>query len=351
VSHRFRPAIKSEAKPLIGLYSESGAGKTKSALLLARGFAGPEGRVGMIETEGGRGEAFKDEIPGSYLVLPLREDFSPSEYGKAIDDAEEAELRVLIIDSASHEWEGVGGVLHMAAQNQAAHKKGPMVWQQPKMDHARQFMGRLISTPIPLVIVCMRAKYPMKELRKTVRTGTGGIQETGEKEWIRSEVLEPKQSDDILFEMFVHGWLDHEHKFHGTKYTLDELRQVILDGEVITLDTGKRLAEWARGGAVALSPVLQGHTDASARAESERGRSSAENNAAQATAPPRVPPDARATLIEQANALKSTLSTKDFLDLCATCFDGQRTGAAMATAPMAQVEAFVDELRKKGAAA
>ena len=68
-------------------------------------------------------------------------------------------------------------------------------------------------------------------------------------------------------------------------------------------------------------------------------------------APDRQPPDARATLIEEANALRTRLSVKDFLDLCATCFDGQRTGAAMASAPIAQVEAFVAELRKKLAAA
>ena len=45
----FRPATRSEAKPLIGLYAESGAGKTYSALLLARGFVGPSGKIAMIQ--------------------------------------------------------------------------------------------------------------------------------------------------------------------------------------------------------------------------------------------------------------------------------------------------------------
>jgi hypothetical protein len=40
----FRPATRTEAKPLIGLYAESGNGKTWSALLLARGFVGPPAR-------------------------------------------------------------------------------------------------------------------------------------------------------------------------------------------------------------------------------------------------------------------------------------------------------------------
>lgn len=247
----FRPANRSEAKPLIGLYSESGGGKTYSSLLLAKGFAEDMSLVGMIETESGRGEVFADDpIVGGYRVLSLRDDFSPKTYGGAIDAANHARLRALIIDSASHEWEGVGGVLGMAAANQASGKKGPLVWQQPKIDHQREFMLRLMQTPIPLVIVCMRAKYPMKEVIKN-----------GKKEWERSTELEPKQSEDILFEMMVHAWIDKEHNLHPTKYTRDALREIFTEGKPITVDTGKRLAEWAKGGtakpAASESPTLK----------------------------------------------------------------------------------------------
>ena len=243
----FRPATRSEAKPLIGLYAESGCGKTWSALLLARGFVGPEGKIGMIETEGGRGEAYVGRAPvGDYLVRPIRQVFSPQEYGKAISDAEEAKLDALIIDSASHEWDGAGGVLAMAAANDSAGKKGVLVWQQPKIDHQRHFMLRLMQTPIPLVIVCMRAKYPMEQVKVD-----------GKMTWARSTKLDPKQADDILFEMFVHGWIDAEHNFHATKYTLPELSDAIQDGKPITIDTGRALAEWARGGSA--SPRQQDH--------------------------------------------------------------------------------------------
>jgi hypothetical protein len=236
----FRPATRSEAKPLIGFYAESGNGKTWSALLLARGFVGPSGKIGMIETEGGRGEANVGRAPvGQYLVRPIRGDFSPVEYGKAIDDAEKENLDALIIDSASHEWEGAGGVLAMAAQNDADGKKGVLIWQQPKIQHQRHFMLRLMQTPIPLVIVCMRAKYPMVQVKGN---------------WARSTVLEPKQADDILFEMFVHGWIDAEHKLHVTKYTLPELADVICDNEPISIDTGRRLADWAKGGQASPRP-------------------------------------------------------------------------------------------------
>lgn len=236
-----RQAKRSEAKPLIGLYAESGTGKTLSALFLARGFVGPQGRIGMIESESGRGEAHSDtrvgdSYVGGFEVISLRDGFSPKTYGEAITLAEQSRWDALIIDSASHEWEGIEGVLHWAAENQAKGAKGPLVWQKPKIDHQRHFVGRLLQTPIKLVIVCMRAKYPMEEAVKD-----------GKKEWVRSQELSPKQSEDILYEMFVHGWIDRDHRFQGTKYTRTELASVLESGKPITNATGAALARWAAG--------------------------------------------------------------------------------------------------------
>lgn len=236
MSFSIRPASRSEAKPLIGLYSESGRGKSFSSLLMARGFVGPNGRIVQIETEAGRGEAYADMIPGGYDVISLRNDFSPVAYGKAIEAAEEAKADALIIDSGSHEWSGAGGVLSQAADAQDKGTKGVLAWQKPKMSHQRNFMLKLMQTPIPLVILCLRAKFPMIEKK-----------EGGKKEWVRSETLEPDQAADILFELFVHGWIDEQHRLHVTKYTRPDLAQVIRDDEPISMETGERLAAWARG--------------------------------------------------------------------------------------------------------
>ncbi len=234
-----RPAKRSAAKPLIGFYSESGGGKTRAALMLARGFVGPTGKIVMVETESGRGEAYADQIPGGFSVIPIRpaDGFSPRTYGEAIDLAEKEQADAMIVDSCSHEWEGIGGVLHMAALNQEAGKKGQQVWLTPKIEHQRFFLARLLQTPIKLVILCMRAKYPIEE--KIV---------DGKKEMVRSTNLEPKQSEDILYDLFVHGWFDREtHAFHGTNYLDPELRQVIRDGKQIDISTGEALAKWSSG--------------------------------------------------------------------------------------------------------
>lgn len=234
-----RPAVTSEAKPLIGLYATSGAGKTMGALLVAKGYVGDMSKVVMLETESGRGEALASHPEvGGYQVVSLREDFSPKTFGQGIAAAEKFGAKCLIVDSASLEWTGIGGVLDMASKNQEAGKKGVLVWQQPKILHAREFILRLLQTPIPLVILCMRARYPMEEKKSA----------SGAKEWTRSTVLDPIQADDILFEMFIHGWIDQEHVFHGTKYTLDQLKDTLRTGEKLSADSGRRLAEWAAGG-------------------------------------------------------------------------------------------------------
>jgi len=126
----------------------------------------------------------------------------------------------------------------MAAKNEEAGKKGLLIWQKPKIEHSKEFMLRLMQTSIPLVIVCMRAKYPMEGHGKDMK---------------RSTVLEPKQSADILFEMMVHGYIDYYHNMHITKprnRAEDKtgiVNSVFEDNKPITIETGKRLAKWASG--------------------------------------------------------------------------------------------------------
>lgn len=297
-NYTFRPANKSAAKMLIGVYSESGNGKTYSSLLLARGFVGPQGSVGMIETESGRGEIYVDVIPGGYQCCSITGSFSPEEYGAAIAAAERQKFGALIIDSASHEWESIGGVLDMAAKNQADGKKGPIVWQRPKMEHAKHFVLRLMASPIPLIIVNMRAKYPMREVPK----------QGGGKEWARSEKLEPKQSDDILFEMLIHGWIDDQHKYHVTKYpqAIPGLRNVVKDGEPLSIETGERLAQWAASAAQPKAATTQAPESARTGAEP----SSSATPSASSAAPEREGPT-------DEQIIRSLVSAKDADSLAA----------------------------------
>lgn len=244
----------------------------------------------MIETEQGRGEVYTGTPPvGDYMVCSMAEPFSPKEYGNAISVCEKARVDALIIDSASHEWEAVGGVLDMAAANEEKGWKGQIVWTKPKLEHSRFFVLRLAQSSIPLVIVCLRAKFPLVEF----------IDEKGKKNMKRAEEPSPKQSEDFIYEMLIHGWLDKEHCFRVTKYpdAIPALRGVIRNMEPISLDSGKRLAEWASGetGAVTEPTYISSEDlreiESTVEQKGIKGRFSAKLVASKIASPDKIPAD------------------------------------------------------------
>lgn len=227
------PATRKGITPLIALYSESGCGKTYSSLLMARGLAGPEGEIVMIETERGRGELYADiPIIGGYNVLRLDEPFSPQKYIDALSKVGESGASVVIIDSASHEWEGIGGVLDMASENESrSGKSGLHNWKKPKFEHAK-FIQALIRTNIPL-IVCLRAKYKTKQLKENNKTVI-----------VKDDFTSPIQADDFIFEATCHGEIMTDHKLRLTKWSHPGLKDCFVTNAPVTIETGKKIAEW-----------------------------------------------------------------------------------------------------------
>lgn len=228
-----KKASRQGVRPLIGLYSESGCGKTYSSLLLARGFVGPTGKIVMIDTESGRGELYADVLPGGYEVLTLRDPFTPARYIEAIQAVERSGATIGIIDSASHEWEGIGGVLDMAAEAEhRSGKPGLHNWRAPKLEH-NKFLMQMLRSSIPW-IVCLRAKF------KT-RQGKGKDNRT---EIVRDDHTTPIQAEDFIFEMTVHGEIMPNHAFRLTKCSHPDLEQVMPNNSPIKTDHGERLAKW-----------------------------------------------------------------------------------------------------------
>jgi hypothetical protein len=102
-------AERKQAKIKLGLQSPSGGGKTYSALLLAFGMIGYWSKIAVIDTENHSADLYAHL--GPYQVLDLERPYSPERYMEAIDICEKAGMEAIIIDSISHEWEGVGGIL------------------------------------------------------------------------------------------------------------------------------------------------------------------------------------------------------------------------------------------------
>lgn len=109
-----RKATRQKAKIRGGFSAVSGAGKTYSALLVAKGLAKSDfTKVALIDTENGSGDLYSNL--GDYNVLPIEAPYTPEKYVKAIKECEDAGMEVIIIDSITHEWDGKGGCLEIHA--------------------------------------------------------------------------------------------------------------------------------------------------------------------------------------------------------------------------------------------
>jgi hypothetical protein len=239
MSFQILPATRQGVKPLIVPFAESGCGKTMSALLLARGIAGPDGKIILGDSEAGRGSLYADVIPGGFLTFGIEPPFSPSRYIEAIDAIEEAGADVGILDSGSHEWEGISGVLDMAGENeQRSGKPGLHNWKTPKLEHAK-FVQRLLRTKIPFII-CLRAKYKSRQAKN----------ERGKTEIVKDDFTSPIQAEDFIFEATAHFEIMPDHSIRLTKCSHPDLRKCFPEKGPIEIKHGQLIAQWAAGAAI-----------------------------------------------------------------------------------------------------
>ena len=203
-------------------------------MLCARGIVGAEGRITLIDTESRRGEIYEDIIPGGYNTIRFDEPFTPARYVEAIQLAEK-QSDIIIIDSVSHEWEGISGVLDMAAANEErSGKAGLHNWKSPKLEH-NKMLRRMLQSPLPM-IVCMRAKHKSRQ-----------VKENGKTVIVKDEFTSPIQSEDFIFEMTTHGEIMPDHSYRLTKPVHPSLDTCFPVLEPITIATGEAIAKWCEG--------------------------------------------------------------------------------------------------------
>lgn len=227
---------------LIGMAGPSGSGKTFSALLLAAGMCSKGKRIGLIDTEKGRGEHYADNatikanLPEGYDVLQLEEPFSPDRYYEAVEAFhKKGNYDVVIIDSATHEWEGFGGCADIAENNKLG---GTANWALAKKEHKR-FMRKALTMPFT-VIFCIRAQ------EKTAVSKVNG-------KMVFSDLgMQPVQEKNFKFEMLIACMLDPYTKFpianNDFHKVPDDLRDLFQPGRYITREDGVKLKKWIDGG-------------------------------------------------------------------------------------------------------
>lgn len=158
-------AVRKAAPVLISLASPSGGGKTTSGLLLAAGIAADNERVALLDAENGRGSLVADypiiqkALPDGYDIDSISAPYSPERFVEKIAEAEKAGIKVLCIDSATHEWEGEGGCTDIAEKFAV---KGRANWAKAKLSHKR-FLNHCLSSAMHIVF-CLRAREKVKML-------------------------------------------------------------------------------------------------------------------------------------------------------------------------------------------
>ncbi len=232
---------QAEFKPsslTIGMCGETGKGKTYSALKLATGLANG-GKIVVIDTERGRAQRYATEF--NFDVCTLTEPFTPNRYVEAIKAAYALNPKVIIVDSATHEWTGEGGCLEwhdqitkdMASRwGGSSEKYNFQAWGDVKQAH-RHFI-RCFEAPKCHMLCTFRAKEKSEQVKENGKTKIVNLG------------LRPEGSEDLPFALDILMTFDGVAGVpsFGAKTLSHIFNLIFKDGEKISEKTGRKLLNW-----------------------------------------------------------------------------------------------------------
>ncbi len=214
-----KKAVKFGAKLRLALYGPSGSGKTYTALSIAREMAGDK-RVCVIDTERGSASKYADEFDFDVIEL---DSFHPNSYIEAIKAVvQTGEYSVLVIDSASHEWEGSKGALELAGRDFTN-------WANVTPLH-NKFIDAMLIADIH-VIATMRAKEEHVMEQKEVAGKLKNV--------VSKKGMEPVQRKGMQYEFDIVGALDMENSLTIEKTRCSRIKGMIVEPghevEIVTI--------------------------------------------------------------------------------------------------------------------
>lgn len=198
------------------------------ALVLAESIKG-DGRIAFIDTENGSASLYANQF--DFDVLNMQPPFTPQSFVDAIQGAEQASYSVIVVDSATHEWEGAGGCLEMNEQTARAKFKGNTwsAWSETNKEH-QKFINAIVYSKAHIICTARSKTETAQADRKIVRLGTKLV-----------------QRDNFEYEFTVA--LDLVHDGHFANAIKDRTGLFANMGESpISKDTGAALLEWLNDG-------------------------------------------------------------------------------------------------------
>lgn len=223
---QLKKATRKQVKLRLNLSAPSGAGKTYSALRMAKGLVNDWEKIAVIDTENGSASLYSHL--GDFSVVDLTPPFAPEKYIEALQLCEQAGIECVIIDSSSHEW------TTLLEQNEAlanASFKGNTwaAWSKTTPRHDK-FINAVLHSPLH-VITCTRSKT------ETVQEG-GRVKKVGMKDL---------QRDGWEYELTISLNIDRDSHLA----TPSKDRTNLFEGGqpfLITEETGKLISEWCNSG-------------------------------------------------------------------------------------------------------
>jgi hypothetical protein len=229
---QIRKAKRSATKLRLLLTGPSGSGKTWGALQIAKGLGG---KCVVIDTEQGSSDIY-DHLH-DFDVVDLSPPFTPERYVECLTTCEQAGYDVIVIDSISHEWNGKGGCLELVDEIARAQFRGN-TWSAYSVitPRHRAFIDALLRSPSH-IITTGRSK-----------TETAQVEDGGRKK-VAKLGMKVETRDGVEYEFTT--VLDIIHDGHFATASKDRTGIFAGDPKPITVETGKRLAEWLAGGQAA----------------------------------------------------------------------------------------------------
>lgn len=243
---QMKKAARSQAYLKLGISGPSGSGKTLGGLLMAYGLLKEKyqnisnneiwNKIAVIDTENGSGELYVGRdvnglVIGEYNVISLEPPFDPEKYSQAIYLCEDAGMEVAIVDSLSHAWIGVGGMLDQ--QGNAAKRSGNSytAWRDVTPKH-NKLVDSILQSKLHII--------------STLRSKTEYVQEKDEKgkTTVRKVGMAPQFRDGMEYEFTTFLEVDSDHQAYGAKD-----RSGIMDGQYFKIDqtTGRKIMKWLQG--------------------------------------------------------------------------------------------------------
>jgi hypothetical protein len=212
----FTRATRHRARLRMALGGPAGSGKTFTALRFAFEIAAKgNGKVAVINTESGAVEKYSgvklDGHEWQFDIVTL-DQYAPSEYTQWIQMAGREGFAVLVIDSLSHAWNGVGGALEQVSKKDG---NSYTAWKDVTPQH-QAMVESILRSPCH-IIATMRTK--MEYVLEPDNRGKMVPRKVG---------MAPIQRSGMEYEFDVFCDIDTSHVLTVTKTRCPEL-----DGQIV----------------------------------------------------------------------------------------------------------------------